>query len=183
MTTIRVNPLNLKSINESINKLKKYEASVKSFAVFYTKAVAQKFNDYLSSEAPAMAQGLWMMRDVVIEGNHVKCAIVFNGEVEFVEFGTGYVGLENHQGINEEWLDKLPAPYNIGWNTGQSIVHVQVLEGDTAKQGSYDYWVYHDGNRWVRTSGIPADPFIYRAVQRIWDERAAIAKEVFGQLK
>lgn len=181
MTTIKVNPLNLNSIKRAVDILRDYRMKVSVFAYEYTKAVAEKFNDYLAIESPAYAHGLWMMRDVIIEGNHVKCATVFNGEVEFIEFGTGYVGLTIHEGINDEWLDKLPPPYNVGWNTGQCIVHVSIPKGDKSPMGAYDFWVYFDEGKWIRTSGIPADPFIYRSVQRIWEERAMIAKEVWNK--
>lgn len=180
MPTIKVNPLSVKSVDKAIEKLEHYKKALQAFAVEYPKAVLNKLNEYIGSNAPLSADGMWEMMDVVIEEGHAHGCIVFDGRVEFIEFGTGIVGEMQHGGVNEEWFSKLPPPYNIGYNTGKKIVHIS--NNDDKPVGYYDYWWYYQDGKFVKTSGIPADPFIYRSVRQIIDEHEQIKNEILNRL-
>lgn len=169
MTTIPVNPLSGSSINNALILAKNYKESLKAFPEVYSKAIEAKLNEILKGQAPPMGQGLWSSYVSVGED---KCTAVFTfeGNVEFIEFGTGIVGKKQHGGINTDWLDKLPGPYTE-YNMGPTIVHFQ--------DEDMDYWVYKDEQGIHRTHGIPADPFIYRSVQELMRMHAQLAREVF----
>lgn len=156
--TIKVNPYSASSIDKAIDYLKRYKKAMTEFAMEYPAIVLDVLDTLLTTNAPASVNGEWTILDVSMNGNHAEGFVVFNGAVQFIEFGTGIIGEMNHGGINPEWLEKLPPPYNVGYNTGKKIIHVNK---------GLDYWWYHDGTKFVMTSGVPADPFIYRSVQQV----------------
>lgn len=169
MTTFSVNPLSGKSINDTLIKLQNYKESLQRFPELFAKAIEEKLNEILEGQAPPMGQGLWT--SYVSVGEDKSSAIFsFEGNVEFIEFGTGIVGKHNHDGINTDWLSKLPPPYTE-YNRGPCIVHFP--------DENMDYWVYRDEQGMHRTQGIPADPFIYRSVQELMRQHAEIARDVF----
>lgn len=172
MTTIKINPLSRKSIDDARYMLLQYKESVKAFPELYMKALTERFEEILGEQAPPMADGTWS--SYIIHGDDGKASgiIVFDQKVEFIEFGTGVVGKQNHGGINEEWLKRLPPPYTE-YNAGPRIHHFQ--------DENMDYWVYFDNGNWVVTHGIAADPFIYRSVQKLMTEHGKVAREVFAQ--
>lgn len=157
---IKVNPYKVSSIDKAIAYLKHYKKVMTEFAHEYPAIVLDVLDTLLTTNAPPEVNGEWTIVDVKIEGNHAEGFIVFNGNVQFIEFGTGIIGEMNHNGINDEWLSKLPPPYNVGYNTGKKIVHVNK---------GLDYWWYHDGSQFVMTHGVPANPFIYKSVQNIYE--------------
>ena len=167
---IKVNPLRVSSIQEAIKKLETYKKILKEFPMKYTEAMMETFKELLLEEAPSSALGL--MKSVYINdyGEHAEGVVVFDGHVQFIEFGTGIIGLNLHEGINDEWLNALPPPYNIYWNTGSYIVH---------NQEGLDYWKYKgEDGKWHITNGIPANPFMYRAVERLIGAHRKIRNEV-----
>lgn len=185
MTTFYVNPLSNKSIQDTLLKVKNYKESLKSFPKVYADAIEAKMNEILNGQAPPMAKGLWSSYVRVSSGGFggdsefgeggsnggAEAVFVFNGNVEFIEFGTGIIGKKYHGGINTDWLKKLPGPYTE-YNMGPTIVHFQDDE-------DMDYWVYKDEQGIHRTHGIPADPFIYRSVQELMRMHADLARNVF----
>lgn len=172
MTTIKVNPMSMKSITNAQKQLSAYKESLKDFPKMYAEALNKRFEEILGEEAPAMADGMWSSYVRYGDGGEASGIIVFDQSVEFIEFGTGIVGKKNHADINMEWLKKLPPPYTE-YNAGPMIHHYE----DENK----DYWAYFDGGKWNVTHGIAADPFIYRSVRKIMEEYADIARNVFGK--
>ena len=171
---IKVNPLRVSSIESAIKELEDYRKMLEEFPKRYTEELIKALSQFIAVEAPFEALALMKQIDVINFGNRAEGVIVFDGHVEFIEFGTGEVGLTLHNGINEEWLTALPPPYNTGWNTGSYIVHNKGHNG-------MDYWKYRDENgNWVTTSGIPANPFLYRSVERLIEAHKRIRKEVLG---
>lgn len=173
--TIKVNPLRVSSINKAIIELGAYKKLLIEFPKLYVDAMMEALQQFLQEEAPSSALGL--MRNIYVTdlGDKAEGVVVFDGHVEFIEFGTGIIGLNLHYGINDEWLNALPSPYNIGWNTGTYIVHN--TEG-------LDYWRYKDeSGKWVITNGIPANPFMYRSVERLIGEHRRIRNEVLSGLR
>lgn len=173
--TIKVNPLRQSSIQKAISELEAYKRLLEEFPIKYTEAMMEAFKSILMEEAPSSAQG--MIKSVYCEnyGDHAEGVVVFDGHVEFIEFGTGIIGLNLHEGINDEWLNALPPPYNIYWNTGAYIVH------DRKSPEDLDYWRYKDeSGHWVITNGVPANPFMYRSVERLIGMHRKIRNEVLS---
>lgn len=183
MTTICVNPLNLKDVEKARYKLLAYKKSLAQFPDLYIKEISRAFNEILKGQAPPLAQNLWSSYTIASGGGFGSdnefgessglkstAVFVFEGRVEFIEFGTGVIGKNQHGGINTEWLDKLPPPYTE-YNRGPQIVHFD----DENK----DYWVYFDEGRRQITHGQPANPFIYRSVKELLNQYVDIAKNVF----
>ena len=170
MTVINVNPLSNSSIEHAEAALVAYKKTLAEFPYNFMRAMAKEMDSILKGQAPPEAQGLWNAYAVQWEG-YAEAVIMFEGRVEFIEFGTGIVGKKNHEGINEDWLDKLPPPYT-GYNQGPSIVHFD--------NENYDYWVYREGDKGIRTQGVPADPFIYRSFMELKEKRLEIAKYVLN---
>jgi hypothetical protein len=183
MKVIKVNPLSYESIATAQQELKMYKKSLNSFPKLFIEEVMKKADSILSSEAPAAAEGMWsfytsassystMVDDTDYDYGTVVATgvIVFDGRVEFIEFGTGVKGKHEHGGINDEWLSKLPPPYTE-YNMGPSIVHHE--------DENLDYWVYYDesGRHW--TQGVPANPFIYRSFKELRDNLGTIGRMVF----
>lgn len=169
---IKVNPLRLSSIQKAIDELNAYRKLLEEFPKRYTEEMIKALTQFIQEEAPMEGIALMKSVDVVDYGDHAEGVIVFDGHVEFIEFGTGIVGLNAHEGINDEWLDSLPPPYNVGWNTGTYIIHT----GD-----GRDFWRYRteDGG-WAFTSGVPANPFLCRSVERLIEAHKRIRNEVLG---
>ena len=170
MKTINVNPLSLSSINKAIKELEAYEQMLKEFPSKYTRALSEYLNQTLGMEAPHMTNH-WIL-DFEEFDDKVSGIFIFDGMVQFIEFGTGYIGLSLHEGINPDWLSKLPPPYNVGYNTGTMIRNKQDPENS--------YWVFQKDGQYYTTHGQKADPFIYRSVQQLLDARASIARQVLG---
>lgn len=172
---IKVNPLRITSIQKAIDELTAYRKLLAEFPKKYTDAMMEALKQFLAEEAPP--SGLSMMRSVYVidNGNKAEGVVVFDGHVEFIEFGTGIIGLNLHEGINDEWLNALPPPYNIYWNTGTYIVHNKKSPTDL------DYWKYKDeSGKWVTTNGVPANPFMYRSVERLIGAHRRIRNEVLS---
>ena len=165
---IQVNPYRASSIQKAIDDLKAFKEKLKTFPNEYVKAMTEEFNNILGEEAPSGANGLWVHRVQESEDGKAEGIIVFAGKVEFIEFGTGIVGEYNHAGVNEEWFDRLPPPYNKGYDTGYWIDEIT------------HEWSYYEGGKWHRTKGQVANPFIYRSVQRLLEEKARIAKQILN---
>lgn len=171
MKTFKVNPLNRKTVSQTIEELKAYRESLKQFPAVYAKAMTERLTKILGYEAPASVNGCWSSYVNIYSDGKASGIIEFDGKVEFVEFGTGVVGKYNNGGINQEWLSKLPPPYTE-YNAGPRIHHFE--------DENLDYWTYFDGTKWVSTHGMPADPFIYRSVKELMSEHVKIAKEAFA---
>ncbi len=168
MKTINVNPLRVSSITNAIQQLKDYQAMLQNFPEMYTKALVEFLIETLHEEAPKMDKYfIWDIRDTDKGSEGV---IIFDGIVQFVEFGTGLVGETSNDGINTEWLSKLPPPYNEGYQSRKGEI------GHHIDSEGQDYWVYQKDGRYWSTYGQKANPFIYRSVQRLLDERKAIAQ-------
>lgn len=183
MTTIYVNPLNLKSVDDARYKLRMYKESLAQFPEIYIKEVNKTLNEILKGQAPPLAQGMWSSYTIVggggfgidseggeTSGVGASAIFLFDGKVEFIEFGTGVVGKNHHDGINTDWLDKLPPPY-LEYNRGPQIQHFA--------DENMDYWVYYDESGKHVTHGQPANPFIYRSVTELRNQYADIARNVF----
>ena len=170
---IKVNPLRMSSINKAIQELTAYRRLLEEFPKKYADAMTQAFQEFLAEEMPVSATGMLKSIDVIDYGDHAEGVAVFDGHVEFIEFGTGIIGLNLHNVINDEWLDRLPPPYNKGWNTGEYIIHARHDVWDL------DYWRYRDSSgKWVTTNGIPANPFLYRTVEKLIGAHRRIRNEV-----
>lgn len=168
MKIIDVNPLRTSSITAAIKQLEDYRAMLKNFPEMYTKALVEFLVETLHEEAPKMDKYfIWDIRET---NSGSEGVIIFDGIVQFVEFGTGLVGENSHEGINMEWLSKLPPPYNVGYQSRKGEV------GHHLDRNGEDYWVYQKDGRFWSTYGQKANPFIYRSVQRLLDERKNIAQ-------
>ena len=185
MTTIKVNPLSKSSIEKAKTMLLAYKLNLRQFPNVFSKEVERVFNEILQGQAPFDAQGLWTSYVIASSNNDwddksgkvfmdeevsASAVFVFEGKVEFIEFGTGVIGKNQHGGINEDWLSKLPPPYTA-YNAGPRIYHFE--------DENQDYWVYNDETGKHVTHGRPADPFIYRSVQELRSQAAEIAKAVY----
>lgn len=170
---IKVNPLRESSIKKAIADLEHYKKLLEEFPINYTNAMMQNLTEIMAEEAPNEA--VRMLKNIYVNdyGDKAEGVVVFDGRVEFIEFGTGEIGLQLHDGINDEWLNALPPPYNNYWNTGSFIVHNKKSEWDL------DYWWYkgNDG-KYHKTSGIPANPFMWRSVERLIGMHKKIRNEV-----
>ena len=161
---IKVNPFKTSSIESAITQLKAYRHGLKDLPKKLLDAYAQRLGEILAEQAPPEAQGLWTY-DTQDTENGVVGIFTFKGEVEFIEFGTGIVGKEHHDGANMEWATKLPPPYT-DYESGPKInkkTHI---------------WWYFDGQQVVFTKGQQANPFMYRSVQQLVDESNDIARKV-----
>ena len=164
--TINVNPFRKSSIDRAIKELESLKYVLKIMPDAYVDAICERFNEILESEAPEDAKGMWVFEKQDTENGKVG-VFRFRGEVEFIEFGTGIVGKENHDGANMDWAERLPPPYT-GYESGHYI-NLKTHE-----------WRYRDGNKWIVTKGREADPFIYRSVQQVLSESGEIAMRVLG---
>lgn len=169
MLEIKVNPLSLNSIETAIADLKAYKEKLKSFPAKYTRALSEYFQQTLCTEAPNL-QNHWIF-DVRESEGKATGIFIFEGFIQFIEFGSGYIGLINHDGINDDWLSKLPPPYNKGYNVGTYYIR-------NKDNPPLSYWVYNKNGKYYKTQGQPANPFIYRSVQELLDARERIAKQV-----
>jgi hypothetical protein len=175
---ITVNPLSKQSIVKAIVQLKMYKKRLEAIPNEIVMRVTMELVKIAEQQAPPDAKGLvWP----IIDAETGKGALVADGQVEFIEFGTGVVGAKDHDSINEEWLTSLPPPYNIGYDTGPAIIHTA--------QGCYWYYRSPDGDEYSdpvkskngdlwKTSGRPADPFLWRSVQELLTEYKEIVKAV-----
>lgn len=168
MKTIKVNPLNQDSINNAIDELKAYEKMLREFPAKYTRALSEYLYQTLRIQEPDMSDH-WIL-DIREEDGKAKGVFIFDGIVQFVEFGSGLIGSQNHDGINTEWLAHLPPPYNVGYESRKGgFAHYIDRFGD-------DYWIYPKNGRFYSTYGQKANPFIYRSVQELLEARAKIAR-------
>lgn len=172
MRTIKVNPLSQSSIQNAIAELEAFKKMVEEFPSKYVTALSEFMAQTLDAEAPNLSSH-WFL-ELRENENGTSGVFIFDGIVQFVEFGSGLVGSENHEGINTEWLAKLPPPYNVGYESrkGGFAHHLD-------KQGR-DYWVYPKNGEFYSTYGQPANPFIYRSVEQLLSARASIARQVLG---
>lgn len=84
----------------------------------------------------------------------------------YVEFGTGPVGAENHDGISPE----VPVAYKTkGWLIPGSAIS----ESDALKY-KFKKVTFKDGSIWWATNGQPAQPFLYPAFMNNEDNIDAI---------
>lgn len=168
--TINVNPLRLSSINKAIKELQDYKKKLQAFPEQYTRALTEFFVETLKIEASNMTKfWVWDIRES--EGKS-EGVVIFDGIVQFVEFGSGLVGEMNHEGINEEWLGKLPPPYNVGYQSRAGMA------GHYTDRKGQDYWVYEKEGNWYSTYGQQANPFIYRSVTELLNARKSIAENI-----
>ena len=178
MDTILINPLNYGSIVSALDKLEKFKSMLQNGVLSrFMYMLAQRADILLQGTAPPEAQGKWQITrtsktnydDNGYASSSYGFTIEFEGEVEFIEFGTGIVGEQNHAGINEEWRKKLPPPYT-GYNKGPKIIHFD--------NPNLDFWWYYD-NGFQKTQGQPANPFIYEAYKQLIEEIPSLFKEAF----
>lgn len=175
MKTINVNPLNSKSINKAIAELEEYKSMLKNFPQMYTQALTEFFIETLAVEHPKMTKyWIWDFRE---NDGKAEGVVIFDGIVQFVEFGTGLIGEMLHDGINPEWLSRLPSPYNVGYQSkkGEAGHYMD-------KQGR-DYWVYQKDGRFWSTYGQKANPFIYRSVEQLLEKRREIGQIILEGMK
>ena len=172
MRTIKVNPLSQSSIQSAITELQEYKKRLEEFPKVYTKAMCEFFSETLAAEAPNMTT-YWVLEYSESEKKATGVYKFDKTPVQFVEFGTGYIGEQNHDGINAEWLTRLPPPYTVGYNKGTG----HIMNRDDPPNS---YWVYVDENGFHYTQGQPANPFIYRSFQALIEARAGIAKSLLG---
>lgn len=171
MTTLKVNPLNLKSVNNAIQDIARYKESLKQFPNTFITELMKEFEKILEGQKPPLLSGMWNTYIIQKEDGSARGVVEFDGRVEFIEFGTGVVGKNNNQGINTEWLNKLPPPY-LEYNKGPQITHFE--------NENLDYWVYVDSNgNFKTTHGVKANPFIYRSVVELMEQYDKIAKNAF----
>lgn len=163
-TTINVNPLKTSSIDEAIKKLKAIKNAYNELSSAYIDALCERFNEILNEQAPEEAKGKWEYRAEDSENGKMG-VFHFQGDVEFIEFGTGIVGKENHDGANMEWAEKLPPPYT-GYESGHFINPIT------------HEWRFWKNGKWIVTTGREADPFIYRSVQQLLEESPEIIRKV-----
>ena len=164
MIEIKVNPCSEKNIQQAIDDLKAYKKKLIERSKLVIDVIAQRFDEILSEQAPI--QGLWTYETADSERGY-SVVFKFKGETEFIEFGTGIVGKENHDGANMEWAEKLPPPYT-GYESGHMINPITHT------------WRYWENGRWVVTKGQIANPFIYRSVQQLMEESAEIVRKVIN---
>lgn len=169
---IKVNPYKSSDIERAIRELKDYKRKLLNFSHAYMEAIGVRFDEILGEEAPPEAQGLWSKGEVEDTENGAKIAFTFAGETEFIEFGTGIVGKENHDGANMEWAEKLPPPYT----------QYETNLGITIDPKTHIWW-YWNGSGFTGTKGRKADPFIYRSTTRLKEEVVDIAKKVMGMMQ
>lgn len=85
----------------------------------------------------------------------------------FVEFGTGY------RGLNSSYPYNFPDGVTWNYNTGKTIRHNEAT-------GTY-YWFYPgDDGKWHYTEGMPSRPFLYETANQLRQEVEEIAREVFA---
>lgn len=168
MKSIKVNPLSQSSIKQAIKDLEKYRQLLKEFPDKYTKALSQFLYESLRANAPYMFDH-WIM-DIREKENGCEGVFIFDGIVQFVEFGSGVIGESFHDGINDEWLSKLPPPYNTGYGSNAGGI------GHYLDKNGVDYWVYPKNGQYYSTYGQRANPFIYTSVQELLQARKDIAK-------
>ena len=161
---IQVNPYKTSSIKEALAELKALKKLLTEFPKEYSEALSRRLNEILEAEAPEEAKGKWTYRPEDTEEGSVW-VFEFDGDVEFIEFGTGIVGKNNHAGINEEWGDKLPPPYT-GYESGHYINPIT------------HEWHYWKDGKYIATTGEVANPFMYRSVQQLMKEYIDIARSV-----
>lgn len=172
MRTITVNPLSQKSIQSAIKQLEAYKKMLQDFPSKYVRALSEYMAQTLDAEAPNLSHH-WFL-ELKESEDKTQGIFIFDGEMQFVEFGSGLIGSNNHEGINTDWLAKLPPPYNKGYESRKGgFAH------HTDKEGN-DYWVYPKDGKFYSTYGQPANPFIYRSVQQLLDARASIARGILG---
>lgn len=164
--TINVNPLSLSSINKAIKELEDYKQMLKEFPSKYVRALSEFLADTLDMEAPNMTSH-WIL-DIREGDGKTEGVFIFDGIVQFVEFGSGLVGEQNHEGINSDWLSKLPPPYNTAYQSNAGGI------GHYLDKQGQDYWVYPKNGKFYSTYGQKANPFIYRSVQQLLEARANI---------
>ena len=172
MKSITVNVLNQKSIQKALGELIAYREKLKNLPDLILKAAAERLDEIIGEQAPAGMAGRWKPPEY--DADSGGWVIVLDGVAEFFEFGTGIVGRNDHSGINDEWLDNLPPPYNDDWNSGPKIHRTP----DDNYDDPDSYWIYKDDSGVHRTKGRPADPFLYRSVEQLKEEFAEIAKRV-----
>lgn len=177
MKTLTVNLLSTKSLKETITALGEYKKQLEDLPGKIIEAAANRLQELIEENAvEAGYTGKVEITSISKDG----AEIALDGEAEFVEFGTGIVGEQNHAGIMEEWLSKLAPPYNVGWNTGKWIRH---------PENGKDYWLYKgEPDEYSEpyrkkeglsiTSGRPAHPFIYESVTQLEEEFVELAKKV-----
>lgn len=159
---INVNPYKASSIQKAIDDLKKYRKILVESPQTLVNAVAERFDEILNEQAPV--HGMWTHAPEQSDKGY-SVVFTFDGEVEFIEFGTGIVGKEHHDGANMDWAEKLPPPYT-GYESGHYI-------------NPYTHeWRYWNGSRWIVTKGQIANPFIYRSVQQLMEEIPSILKRI-----
>jgi hypothetical protein len=161
---IKVNPYKPSSIQKAIDDLRIYKRVLSESPSVFIDAICERLNEILSEQAPDDAKGMWVYETVESDNGHMG-VFRFQGEVEFIEFGTGIVGKEHHDGANMEWAEKLPPPYT-GYESGHYI---------NLKTHEWRYW---SNGKWVVTTGREADPFIYRSVEQVLEESSEIARRV-----
>ncbi len=166
---IKVNPYRVSSINNAIKELKEYKNKLMRFPHLFMETAGKRFEEILIEEAPPEAQSLWTRGEVEDTDNGASIKFTFAGEAEFIEFGTGIVGKENHDGANMEWAEKIPPPYT----------KYETNLGITIDPKTHIWW-YWNGSGFTGTRGRSADPFIYRSFTRLREEIIEIAKQVMG---
>ena len=159
---IEVNPCKVSSIQKAIDDLKALKKVLAESPRTIVDAIAVRFDEILHEQAPV--SGMWTYK---LEEGEKGCSAIFSfdGEVEFIEFGTGIVGKEHHDGANMDWAVKLPPPYT-GYESGHMINPIT------------HEWKFWNGSRWQVTKGQEANPFIYRSVQQLMDESHYIIMKV-----
>ena len=109
-------------------------------------------------------------RDRKMEGGKYDAVFVVvadSAHAMFVEFGTGY------KGLNSSYPYNFPDGVTWNYNTGNTIKY-------NDKTGSY-YWFYPgDDGKWHYTEGMPARPFMYETANQLRQEIEEIAREVFA---
>ena len=165
---INVNPLKVSSIVKAKKELERYKQMLQNFPENYTKALTEFFIETLQVEHPKMTK-YWTW-DIRATDKGYEGVVIFDGIVQFVEFGTGLIGLMSNGGVNPEWFEKLPPPYNTGYASRAGMA------GHYTDHIGRDFWVYEKDGRFYSTYGQAANPFIYRSVQELLAQRKLIAQ-------
>ena len=171
-TTIEFS-LNATSINKAIRELEKHKQDVIRKSELFRKRVAEKISDYSASgfngaivdDITAKSGGARMANvSMSIEDGDGVSIVIANGEdAVWVEFGAGVY----HNGA----AGSSPNPY--GQELGFTI-------GGYGTNGTKKTWGFYEGDQLIITHGTPATMPMYNAVQRVVQDMATIAREVFG---
>lgn len=179
-TKIVLNPFDLASLDDAIEKLNLYKRKVDS--------KIDLFFQRLSEEGVKIAKDKIRTFDAIFTAEilnelhwenrgGVYFIVSDTNHSAYVEMGTGQIGAEH------PYKGNIPVVYGQG-------KHIQYAEEDllwgdwVIPQGSYFWFYFGKDQRWHVTQGMPSRPYMYETAQELEKEKTIrrIAKEVFDEL-